>query len=60
MSKPEFSLDILKVHDIEALVDKITAKIRADVTVRHQRFGGVIGLSGGIDSSVCMALAAKA
>lgn len=60
MSKPEFSRDILKIQDIETLVDKITAKIVEDVKVRHQRFGGVIGLSGGIDSSVCMALAAKA
>ena len=60
MSKPEFSRDILKIKDMEALVDKITSKIRDDVQVRHQRFGGVIGLSGGIDSSVCMTLAAKA
>lgn len=60
MSKPEFSRDILKVQDMDALVDSITKKIREDVQVRHQRFGGVIGLSGGIDSSVCMALAAKA
>jgi NAD+ synthase len=60
MSKPEFSRDILKVKDMEALVDNITTKIRHDVQVRHQRFGGVIGLSGGIDSSVCMTLAARA
>jgi len=60
MSKPEFSRDILKIQDMDSLVDKICAKIRHDVQVRHQRFGGVIGLSGGIDSSVCMTLAAKA
>ena len=60
MSKPEFSRDILKVQDMETLVDKICARIRDDVTVRHNRYGAVIGLSGGIDSSVCMALTAKA
>jgi NAD+ synthase len=60
MSKPGFSRDILKIKDVEALVEKISAKIREDVQIRHQRFGGVIGLSGGIDSSVSMALAARA
>jgi NAD+ synthase len=60
MSKTEFHRDILKVKDMEGLVDKITAKMREDVMGRHKRFGGVIGLSGGIDSSVSMALAVKA
>ena len=57
MSKTEFHKDILKIKDIEDLIAKITAKMREDVMGRHKRFGGVIGLSGGIDSSVCMALA---
>lgn len=60
MSKTEFHRDILKIKDIEGLVDKITAKLHEDVTTRHKRYGAVIGLSGGIDSSVSMALAAKA
>ena len=60
MSKPEFSRDILKIKDIDGLIDKITKKIREDITVRHNRYGAVIGLSGGIDSSVSMALTAKA
>ena len=60
MSKPEFNRDILKVQDMETLVDKLCTKIREDVTIRHNRYGAVIGLSGGIDSSVCMALTAKA
>lgn len=60
MSKPKFSRDILKIQDMEGLIGKITTRIREDVTIRHNRYGGVIGLSGGIDSSVCMALTAKA
>ena len=60
MSKSEFHKDILKIKDMEGLVEQITHKLREDVMGRHNRFGAVIGLSGGIDSSVSMALAAKA
>ena len=60
MSKPAFSRNILKIQDIDGLIEKICERIRHDVTVRHNRYGGVIGLSGGIDSSVTMALTAKA
>jgi NAD+ synthase len=60
MSKTEFHRDILKIKDMEGLVNKITTKLREDVMGRHKRFGAVVGLSGGIDSSVSMALAAKA
>lgn len=60
MSRIAFHKDILKIKDIEGLVDQIIKKIRDDVSGRLNRFGGVIGLSGGIDSSVSMALAAKA
>jgi len=60
MSKIKFSRDILKIRDIESLVDNICAKIKNDITVRHNRYGAVIGLSGGIDSSVTMALTARA
>ena len=56
MSKPKFSRDILKIQDMETLIDKLTTRIREDITTRHNRYGAVIGLSGGIDSSVCMAL----
>jgi len=60
MSKPEFSRDILKIQDMETLIDKLCTRIREDITTRHNRYGAVIGLSGGIDSSVCMALTARA
>ena len=60
MNKIEFHKEILKINDIESLVDNLTQKLKEDVSVTLQRFGGVIGLSGGIDSSVSMALAVKA
>ncbi len=60
MSKPKFSRDILKIQDMETLIDQLTTRIREDISTRHNRYGAVIGLSGGIDSSVCMALTVKA
>ncbi|MBT8282830.1 MAG: NAD(+) synthase, partial [Muriicola sp.] len=55
-----FSKDILHIDNIEAVCDGIIAKLRNDVYRTLQRRGGVVGISGGIDSSVCFALAAKA
>lgn len=60
MQSLQFHKDILRIRDVEMLVDKITGKLREDVTEKLHRFGGVIGLSGGVDSSVTMALAARA
>lgn len=60
MSKARFTRDILKIQDIETLVNQICTRIREDITIRHKRYGAVIGLSGGIDSSTCMALTARA
>ena len=58
--KRPFSKDILIIDDIEAACNKIIADLRESVFQRLNRLGGVIGISGGIDSSVSMALAAKA
>jgi NAD+ synthase len=58
--KRPFSKDILIINDIEAVCNKIVADINHSVFQRLNRLGGVIGISGGIDSSVSMALAAKA
>jgi NAD+ synthase len=58
-NKP-FSKDIILFDNIEFVVDKITSKLREDILHVFKRNGAVIGISGGIDSSVCMALAAKA
>lgn len=55
-----FSKDILKLENVEAVVQEITRKLREDVFHNLYRKGGVVGISGGIDSSVCIALAAKA
>jgi len=60
MTKKAFHKDILKIDKVEQLVDQICERIRDDVFGRFSRRGGVIGISGGIDSSVTMALAAKA
>jgi NAD+ synthase len=59
-TKKPFSKDIILFDDVESVVNKITAKLIDDVSVKMKRNGAVIGISGGIDSSVCFALAARA
>lgn len=60
--KPEkpFSKDIILIDDVEHVVDEITKKFRKDVLHDFKRYGAVVGISGGIDSAVCLALAVKA
>jgi NAD+ synthase len=58
--KKPFSKDIILLNDIESVVNVITRKMRDDVFLNLKRQGAVIGTSGGIDSSVCLALSAKA
>jgi len=55
-----FSKDILHIENIDEVCNDIIAKLKNDVAFKLQRRGAVIGISGGIDSSVCMALSAKA
>lgn len=55
-----FSKDILKLAGVESVVDEITKKLHDDVFQKLNRKGAVVGISGGIDSSVCLALAARA
>jgi NAD+ synthase len=58
-SQPMFSKDTLDI-DAEAETDRIVSTLRDQLRgVLHKR-GLVLGLSGGIDSSVCAALAARA
>jgi len=59
-SKKPFSKDIVLLDNVEEVVDNITNQMRSDVFKKFRRIGGVLGISGGIDSSVCLALAAKA
>lgn len=56
--KKELSWDCLNL-DIEAEITKITRAIRGQILTCHRK-GAVIGVSGGIDSSVVAALCAKA
>jgi NAD+ synthase len=46
--------------DAEAEIARIAAALREQVLKRLRRRGVVLGLSGGVDSSVCAALAARA
>ncbi len=59
-NKKKFTKDIIKLPDVEQTVRRITNKLKSDVFERLQRKGGVVGISGGIDSSVSLALAVKA
>jgi NAD+ synthase len=58
--KKPFSRDIILLDNVEEAVNAITEKLREDVLHKITRNGAVVGISGGIDSSVCMALSAKA
>ncbi|MCW3804119.1 NAD(+) synthase [Plebeiibacterium marinum] len=60
MTKKPFSKDILHLENIDEVIDGICEKLREDVYKRFRRYGGVIGISGGIDSSVTLAIATKA
>lgn len=55
-----FSLDILNFKNIEEEVNRITGKLKDDILGTIKRKGAVIGISGGIDSSVTLALAVRA
>ncbi len=55
-----FSKDIILLENVDNVVDNIVEQLRDDVLHKFKRHGAVVGISGGIDSSVCMALASKA
>ena len=55
-----FNKDIILLDDVESSVKGIIKKLKEDVLVKLSRKGGVVGISGGIDSSVCLALATQA
>jgi NAD+ synthase len=58
--KRPFSKNIILLDDVEKVVNEIVQKLRQDIFHNLKRLGAVVGISGGIDSSVCMALASKA
>lgn len=59
MNKKLFSKELLDI-DLEKEVDKITGQIRSILSKKLKRRGLVVALSGGIDSSTCVALAVRA
>jgi NAD+ synthase len=58
--KKPFSKDIILLDNVEEVAGKIVERIKHDIMHVFKRNGAVVGISGGIDSSVCLALAAKA
>lgn len=58
--KKLFSRNIIHFQDVEKVVESICTKLREDVNHVLRRKGGVVGISGGIDSSVTLALAVRA
>ena len=59
-TRKKFTKDIIKLENVEETCNRIVDKLKDDVYNKLQRKGGAIGISGGIDSSVSMALAVKA
>lgn len=59
-AKKPFTKNIILLDNVESVVNEIVEKLRTDVLQKLRRFGGVVGISGGIDSSVCLALIARA
>lgn len=59
-TRKPFSKDILHIGNIGELTEQLAARLKNDVHQTLHRMGGVIGISGGIDSSVTLALAAQA
>lgn len=60
VKKKPFSKDIILLDNVEAAVNEMVKKLREDVLHTLKRNGAVLGISGGIDSSVCLVLAARA
>ncbi len=55
-----FTKNVLKFDDINAEVDRIAFRLETDIHKVLKRNGAVIGISGGVDSSLTLALAVKA
>ncbi|MEO8854960.1 MAG: NAD(+) synthase [Ginsengibacter sp.] len=59
-NKLRFSKDILFIPNIEDKIHSISHKLNQDIFHNLKRRGAIVGISGGIDSSVSLALAVKA
>ncbi len=58
--KTQFSKNVMQLKDVELVVDRICSKLKDDVFHVLRRKGAVVGISGGIDSSVTLALVVRA
>lgn len=56
----DFTNNVLFIENTDTEVERITSKLRNDLQNVLKRKGAVVGISGGIDSSVTLALAVKA
>jgi NAD+ synthase len=59
-TRKPFSKEIILLENVETATNKIISKLQHDVMYNFKRLGAVVGISGGIDSSVCLALSVKA
>jgi len=59
-NKKRFSRKVLSLPNVECKVNSITTKLKEEILYKLKRKGVVIGISGGVDSSVTLALAVKA
>ena len=59
-NKKSFNKDILNIDNVKAECDRIASNLKDNVFHRLHRKGGVVGISGGIDSSVTLALSVLA
>lgn len=58
--KLNFSREILRINDVEQTINTLTRGLKENIFSTLKRKGAVIGISGGIDSSVSLALTVKA
>lgn len=59
-TRKPFSKEIILLENVETAINKIVTKLQQDVLQNFRRNGAVVGISGGIDSSVCLALSVRA
>lgn len=59
-TKTMFTKNILIIDDIKSVAETIIKRLKEDITNVLKRKGAIIGISGGIDSSVSLALTVKA
>ena len=52
--------DFLKLQNVERQVDNLCTFLHDEIIEEFHKHGAIVGLSGGIDSTVTMALCVKA